>query len=119
MPFQVSLLCLHFKTSSLSIGPKAHGAFAATDNGYARFNHVRIPKDHMLSKFAQVTDEGEYIQPPHAKLSYGGVRLFPFFLLQMKAKIAILVLFWVRCCISEQSTSLIFSTNYPYKPTSL
>ena len=27
----------------------------------------------MLSKFAQVTDDGQYKQPPHAKLSYGGM----------------------------------------------
>lgn len=27
----------------------------------------------MLSGFAQVTDEGKYLKPPHAKLSYGGV----------------------------------------------
>jgi hypothetical protein len=44
------------------------------DHGYAIFNHVRIPREHMLSKFAQVTKEGKYVQPPHAKLSYGGVR---------------------------------------------
>ncbi|KAJ7614834.1 peroxisomal oxidase [Roridomyces roridus] len=55
------------------IGPKAMGAYAATDNGFARFTHVRIPKSHMLSKFAGVTDEGKYVTPPHAKLSYGGM----------------------------------------------
>ncbi|KAF9074329.1 acyl-CoA oxidase [Rhodocollybia butyracea] len=55
------------------IGPKSFGAFAATDNGFARFNHVRIPKMHMLSKFAQVTDDGKYVKPPHAKISYGGM----------------------------------------------
>ncbi|KAJ3840767.1 peroxisomal oxidase [Lentinula raphanica] len=55
------------------IGPKSFNGFAATDNGFARFEHVRIPKEQMLSKFAQVTDAGEYIQPPHAKLSYGGM----------------------------------------------
>lgn len=27
----------------------------------------------MLSKFAQVSKEGKYVQPPHAKLGYGGV----------------------------------------------
>ena len=46
---------------------------AATDNGFARFDRVRVPKENMLSKFAQVTDDGRYIQPPHSKLSYGGV----------------------------------------------
>ncbi|KAJ3568100.1 hypothetical protein NP233_g5937 [Leucocoprinus birnbaumii] len=55
------------------IGPKSMGGFAATDNGFARFDHVRIPKTQMLSKFAQVTDDGQYVQPPHAKLSYGGM----------------------------------------------
>jgi len=55
-------------------GPKFGSAFASTDNGFARFNRVRIPKENMLSGFAQVTDEGKYLQPPHAKLSYGGVR---------------------------------------------
>ncbi|KAJ7459398.1 peroxisomal oxidase [Mycena galericulata] len=55
------------------IGPKAFGGFAATDNGFARFDHVRIPKEHMLSKFAGVNDVGEYVTPPHAKLSYGGM----------------------------------------------
>ncbi|KAG6876144.1 hypothetical protein C0992_000695 [Termitomyces sp. T32_za158] len=59
------------------IGPKVLGGFATVDNGFARFDHVRIPKENMLSKFAQVTDDGKYVQPPHAKLSYGGVRV-PF-----------------------------------------
>lgn len=55
------------------IGPKALGGFSPTDNGFAVFDHVRIPKEHMLSKFAQVTRDGEYVKPPHAKLSYGGM----------------------------------------------
>ena len=55
------------------IGPKAMGGYAAVDNGWARFERVRIPKEQMLSAFAGVTDEGEYVRPPHAKLSYGGV----------------------------------------------
>ena len=49
------------------------GGFAAVDNGFARFDHLRVPRWHMLSKFAHVTREGKYVQPPHAKLSYGGV----------------------------------------------
>ncbi|KAJ4480822.1 peroxisomal oxidase [Lentinula aciculospora] len=55
------------------IGPKSFNGFAATDNGFARFDHVRIPKDQMLSKFSQVTDDGKYVHPPHAKISYGGM----------------------------------------------
>lgn len=52
--------------------------YASTDNGYAIFDHVRIPRDNMLSKFAQVTEDGQYVQPPHAKLSYGGVSYYVF-----------------------------------------
>ncbi|KZT39561.1 acyl-CoA oxidase [Sistotremastrum suecicum HHB10207 ss-3] len=55
------------------IGPKTHGGYAATDNGFVRFNRVRIPRSAMLSKFANVTEDGQYVKPPHAKLSYGGM----------------------------------------------
>ncbi|OCH87691.1 acyl-CoA oxidase [Obba rivulosa] len=55
------------------IGPKAMHGFPGTDNGFARFDHIRIPRENMLSKFAQVTEDGRYVKPPHAKLSYGGM----------------------------------------------
>ncbi|KAI0742970.1 acyl-CoA oxidase [Daedaleopsis nitida] len=55
------------------IGPKAMAGYAAIDNGFARFDHVRIPREQMLSAFASVTPDGQYVQPPHAKLSYGGM----------------------------------------------
>ncbi|EGO20267.1 hypothetical protein SERLADRAFT_477680 [Serpula lacrymans var. lacrymans S7.9] len=55
------------------IGPKALGGNASNDNGFASFNHVKIPRDNMLSRFAQVTRDGQYVKPPHAKLSYGGM----------------------------------------------
>jgi len=55
------------------IGPKVHNAFSANDNGYMRFNKVRIPHDAMLSRFAKVSKEGAYSKPPHDKLSYGGM----------------------------------------------
>ena len=56
------------------LGPKAMGGMQGVDNGYAQFNHVRIPRENMLMGFSQVTPEGKYVRPPHAKLSYGGVR---------------------------------------------
>ncbi|KAF9456699.1 acyl-CoA dehydrogenase/oxidase C-terminal [Collybia nuda] len=55
------------------IGPKALAGNSPNDNGFAKFDHIRIPKENMLSKFAQVTDDGQYVQPPHSKLSYGGM----------------------------------------------
>lgn len=54
------------------------GGYNAVDNGYAQFNRVRIPREHMLSRFAQITKEGDYIKPPHVKMSYGGVSLSAF-----------------------------------------
>lgn len=47
----------------------------SVDNGWARFNSVRIPRSQMLSRFASVDpkDGGTYITPPHSKLSYGGM----------------------------------------------
>ena len=36
------------------------------------FDHVRIPRSNMLSKFSQIKKgTGEYIRPPSDKLSYG------------------------------------------------
>lgn len=55
------------------IGPKIHNAMGSLDNGWARFDQVRIPRSHMLSRFAQVTEDGQYVKPPHSKVSYGGM----------------------------------------------
>ncbi|KAI8971350.1 acyl-CoA dehydrogenase/oxidase C-terminal [Pilobolus umbonatus] len=55
------------------IGPKAYGGFSTMDNGYAMFDHVRIPRENMLMKFSQLTREGKYILPVHSKLSYGSM----------------------------------------------
>ena len=78
------------------IGPKAMGGYAAVDNGYARFERVRIPKEQMLSAFAGVTDEGEYVRPPHAKLSYGGVSAL--FLSRCAVPCCSTPCFPTRCC---------------------
>ncbi|KAG0941748.1 hypothetical protein G6F57_006099 [Rhizopus arrhizus] len=55
------------------IGPKAYGGFATVDNGFVLFDHVRIPRNNMLMKFARVTQDGRYLPPVHDKLSYGGM----------------------------------------------
>jgi len=51
------------------IGPKF--GTNANDNGFLRFDRVRIPRDQMLMRYANVSREGRYSTPPHAKLSYG------------------------------------------------
>lgn len=68
--------CVHILSLQFILGPKACDGQSTNDNGFARFDRVRIPKENMLSGFAQVTSEGEYVEPPHAKLSYGGVSSF-------------------------------------------
>lgn len=55
------------------IGPKTYAAFAGLDNGWARFDHFRIPRDNMLARHAKVLKGGEYVRPPNDKLSYGGM----------------------------------------------
>ncbi|KAF8513525.1 acyl-CoA dehydrogenase/oxidase C-terminal [Gautieria morchelliformis] len=55
------------------IGPKAFGGMPATDNGFMRLTHVRVPLSAMLSKFASVTEQGQYKVPVHSKLGYGGM----------------------------------------------
>eukprot|EP01099_Mayorella_cantabrigiensis_P001461 TRINITY_DN1639_c0_g3_i1.p1 TRINITY_DN1639_c0_g3~~TRINITY_DN1639_c0_g3_i1.p1 ORF type:complete len:692 (-),score=149.44 TRINITY_DN1639_c0_g3_i1:253-2328(-) len=51
------------------IGPKF--GYSTMDNGFLRFDNVKIPRNALLMRFSQVTPEGEYIKPPHSKVSYG------------------------------------------------
>ncbi|PWW74784.1 acyl-CoA dehydrogenase NM domain-like protein [Tuber magnatum] len=55
------------------IGPKAYGGFGTVDNGYVQFREVRIPRENMLMRHAQVMLTGEYVRPAHDKLSYGSM----------------------------------------------
>ncbi|XP_077574218.1 peroxisomal acyl-coenzyme A oxidase 1 isoform X2 [Stigmatopora nigra] len=51
------------------IGPKF--GFNEVDNGFLKLDHVRIPRENMLMKYAKVDPDGTYIKPPSAKLTYG------------------------------------------------
>ncbi|XP_053565165.1 peroxisomal acyl-coenzyme A oxidase 1 isoform X1 [Bombina bombina] len=51
------------------IGPKF--GFDEIDNGFLKFDKVRIPRDCMLMKYAQVQPDGTYIKPVSDKLTYG------------------------------------------------
>jgi len=76
-PFFVQLRSLHDHTSLPGItlgdiGPKV--GFNSVDNGFAQFNQVRIPRDHMLMGFAEVTADGRYVKRPGGeKLAYGAM----------------------------------------------
>ena len=51
------------------IGPKF--GYEEADNGYLRFDHVRIPRENMLMRYSQVLPDGTYVHPKSDKLSYG------------------------------------------------
>jgi acyl-CoA oxidase len=40
------------------------------DNGFIMFTQVRIPRNHMLMKWAKVSSDGKYSKPPLPQLSY-------------------------------------------------
>nr|CCA26456.1 acylCoA dehydrogenase/oxidase putative [Albugo laibachii Nc14] len=50
------------------IGPKV--GFQAVDNGFCAFHHVRIPRNHMLMRFARVNADGSYQKARNSRLIY-------------------------------------------------
>ncbi|XP_053613248.1 probable peroxisomal acyl-coenzyme A oxidase 1 [Plodia interpunctella] len=42
-----------------------------TNNGFLGFEHVRIPRDHMLMKNSKVLEDGTYVHSLNSKLTYG------------------------------------------------
>ncbi|KAJ0391967.1 hypothetical protein P43SY_007526 [Pythium insidiosum] len=50
------------------IGPKV--GFNAVDNGYCSFDHVRIPRDQMMMRYAKVLPDGTFVKPKSDKLVY-------------------------------------------------
>ena len=51
------------------IGPKM--GYNAVDNGFLRFDHVRVPRRAMLMKHSSMSKDGTYTPPPVAKAAYG------------------------------------------------
>ncbi|XP_003391494.1 PREDICTED: peroxisomal acyl-coenzyme A oxidase 1-like, partial [Amphimedon queenslandica] len=51
------------------IGPKF--GYFGMDNGFLHMTNVRIPRDQMLMKYAQVSRDGTYSKPPTDKITYG------------------------------------------------
>jgi acyl-CoA oxidase len=51
------------------IGPKM--GYNAVDNGFLRFDHVRVPRRAMLMRHSKVDADGTFHPPPVAKASYG------------------------------------------------
>ncbi|TKR88698.1 hypothetical protein L596_012902 [Steinernema carpocapsae] len=53
------------------IGPKF--GINTVDNGYLRFDHVRIPRTNMMMGHTKVDKKGNYEKPIHSKLGYGAM----------------------------------------------
>ncbi|CAH2102908.1 unnamed protein product [Euphydryas editha] len=51
------------------IGPKF--GLNSVNNGFLGFNNVRIPRNQMLMKNAQVLEDGTYVNSQNSKLNYG------------------------------------------------
>uniref|UniRef100_H9H7D6 Acyl-coenzyme A oxidase n=1 Tax=Monodelphis domestica TaxID=13616 RepID=H9H7D6_MONDO len=50
------------------IGPKMN--FEQTDNGFLKLDHVRIPRENMLSRFSQVLPDGTYVKKGTPQSNY-------------------------------------------------
>ncbi|XP_006892255.1 PREDICTED: peroxisomal acyl-coenzyme A oxidase 2 [Elephantulus edwardii] len=50
------------------IGPKMD--FEHVDNGFLQLDHVRVPRENMLSRFAQVLPDGTYVKQGAARTNY-------------------------------------------------
>ncbi|XP_006862155.1 PREDICTED: peroxisomal acyl-coenzyme A oxidase 2 [Chrysochloris asiatica] len=50
------------------IGPKMD--FEHSDNGFLRLDHVRIPKENMLNRFAQILPDGTYVKRGTVQSNY-------------------------------------------------
>ncbi|XP_033727591.1 peroxisomal acyl-coenzyme A oxidase 1-like [Pecten maximus] len=55
------------------IGPKF--GYNSNDNGYLILKNVRIPRENMLMRYSQVLEDGTYVRPSNARISYGTMTL--------------------------------------------
>ncbi|XP_070533528.1 peroxisomal acyl-coenzyme A oxidase 1-like [Ptychodera flava] len=53
------------------IGPKF--GFNSNDNGFLKLDHVYIPRENMLMKYAKVSPDGTYTKPPTDRLAHGSM----------------------------------------------
>lgn len=80
------------------IGPKF--GINGNDNGYLRFDHVRVPKDAMMNRFARITPDGLY-----ELLDPNGIKIL--FQSLVSARVGIVMDSWLR-----YATSVTIATRY-------
>jgi len=66
------------------IGPKF--GFNAVDNGFLKFDHIRIPRDQMLMRFAAVTPDGKFMKQGDPVLAYSSMLATRFGLVQSETQ---------------------------------
>ena len=61
----------HMPLKGITVGDLGHKlGFHIKDNGYLRFDHVRIPRENMLMKYSKVSKAGEFSTPANEKIGY-------------------------------------------------
>ena len=105
------------------IGPKF--GYEEADNGFLKFDHVRIPRENLLMRFASVEPDGTYVRPKSEKLSYGtmvfvrtGLAYSSFLALARAVTIAIrysIVRRQTQNKTGQPETQLLDYTNQQYK----
>jgi len=63
----------HKPLPGVEVGDIGPTFYEAVDNGFVRFDKVRIPRTNMFMRFCILEKNGNYIKPPHDKLSYAGM----------------------------------------------
>jgi acyl-CoA oxidase len=75
----------HEPLPGIEIGTKI--GMHTVNNGFLRFDKVRIPREHMLMKHSKVLEDGSYIKSANEKLAYGGMTLVRVFIVDFAASL--------------------------------
>ncbi|XP_070533274.1 peroxisomal acyl-coenzyme A oxidase 1-like isoform X1 [Ptychodera flava] len=81
------------------IGPKL--GIGSNDNGFCRFDNVRIPRENLLSKYSKIDPDGTYHPPNNDKMVYTGMVLSRIALLALSAQ-----MLDVGCTISTRYSAV-------------
>ena len=70
---QIRDISTHLPLPGVEVGDiGAKMGYNGVDNGFLRFDHVRVPRDAMLMRYSSVDKDGTYVPPPaqNSKASY-------------------------------------------------
>ena len=80
------------------IGPKI--GFHSKENGYCYFRNVRVPKNNLFTKYAEVSDKGELKQVGDPRVGYGTM-------MYIRELIS-------NCCPKQYAQAIIIATRYSF-----